>query len=145
VEEYHPKFFEKALKSDLLLKSITHSRIWGAIYESTDGKLLLEISARHVPWLLYAKPAPDLGLDDPQRVQLEKFPVASLELNDEDDITTRDWKLWWPHEREILATVTFKGLLVTSFNSDRGILAYSDTKVFNSCILKSGKHFSRPI
>jgi hypothetical protein len=99
--------FKKAVINDFFLSDITCCDIWDILYESAIGKLQLEISGRHVWWLLYRKVPSETGLHDSKRFHLEKFPIACCIPHGQCEITNGQWELWLPQETEMRSILQF--------------------------------------
>jgi hypothetical protein len=105
--EYPRRGFKKAVINDFFLSDITCCDIWDILYESAISKLQLEISGRHVWWLLYRKVPSETGLHDSKRFQLEKFPIACCIPHGQCEITNGQWELWLPQEKEMRSILQF--------------------------------------
>lgn len=121
----------------LLLASFTRSSFWEIAYESSRARLVLEIAAHRVEWLLYAKSPAHLPLTDRTRDYRQRFPLARL-LPTGDDITDGAWEVWKPNKVATPLTLEFSGKLIPSFESSRGLAQFVDTEVFDTITISGG-------
>ncbi len=128
----------RALDSELALQDINRSDLWEAVYDSPSAKLILRISQDDVHWSLYAHPPSNTPSDSGRRVQLEQFPIASMQPEG-DNIMQGNWKLWLPKKHAVRVRLKSSGKLIQSSRAARGLESAKNTFVFNQWMLEVAK------
>ena len=124
---------EAALHSKVHFAGVKRSEQWEIQFNSETAKLVLIISSSlGIQWLLFAKVPAHFAGDHPVRTLLEKFPVARMRPSG-DLIHEGPWSFWVPESCEFQATITSSGSLEESFQADRALESYVDSRVYNTC------------